>query len=80
MVNSTRASLHYYVVPISSSLNAFPGSVPFRVSHAFDLLEARDCVTHVGAIMDGFFALLGKREMFVHYTIAAGFIDLRHAF
>src|SRR6476661_5959592 len=69
----------FHFVFLCSGLDAFPRRVAFGVRHPFHLLEARDCVAHVGSVMDGFFTFLGESEVFIADTIAFSFSDLGHA-
>src|ERR1022692_886765 len=71
--------MQLYLVFLRSGLDACPGGVAFRVGHPLHLLETGDCVAHVSRVMDGFFAFLGEREVFIGDMIAASFSDLGHA-
>ena len=71
--------IQLYFVFLRGGFDAFPGGVAFRVGHPLHLLEAGDCVAHVGRVMDGFFTFLGESEVFTGEAIAASFSDLGHA-
>jgi len=81
VVNSVRASLFRSTLPCVLSRRILCVSRPRRVrlGHPLHLLEAGDCVAHVSGVMNGFFTVLGEREVFIDDMIAASLGDLGHA-
>src|SRR5947209_18760240 len=45
---------------LRGALDPRPGFVTFRIAHAFDLVEPRDCVAHMRGVAERLLALLGK--------------------
>ena len=56
-------ALEFYLVSLGGGFDPFPRGAALRLGNTLYLIEARGCVAHMGGIFQGFFALLGKREL-----------------
>ena len=59
--------------------DALPRSVALGLADAFDLIEARDRISHMRSVVQGFFFFFRECEVLIGYVIALGLIEFAHA-
>jgi len=64
---------------VRGGFDSFPGFIPLRIGHALNLVEAGDCIAHMGRVVKGFFFLVRKCEFLRGDLFALFFVEFAHA-